>query len=371
MPKLAGQFSRHLELIYDAVGSDLGWESVLAAIANDVHAQSAIVSIDNVAEQRLLVWRTHGFSEASMRSYGDYYSTTDLWAKSLSTKRSGQFYATHALAGDAEFLNSEFCHDWAKPIGMRHSAGAYIEEADGLAIRVAFQRNAQQGFYTQETVDYLNSLLPHIKRAAELGRELGRLRVNDLLSETGAPGTTAMLVSDTLQILAMNKAAMSRMDSGKEPSSDLFGRLKFASDDIQEKVAREVRAWTRPPGNDAQPGRKAFEVRFAAGARLRVLPFPSHLVDGFALRSQRMALIVIEEIEHDPVKQRVASWNLTRSESEVLTLLMSGLSANEISVARSRQLETVRSQVKSILRKSGFSRIASLIASFSKRSRRS
>ena len=65
----------------------------------------------------------------------------------------------------------------------------------------------------------------------------------------------------------------------------------------------------------------------------------------------------------DGLPAMAQAWDLSKTEQEVLLLLLSGMSPDEIAVHRSRGIETVRTQIKSIMRKGGATRLQSLLVS--------
>jgi DNA-binding CsgD family transcriptional regulator len=356
------RLSEHLDAIYATADQSLDWGQVLELIASDIDAKSGIVSIDDVARHELLVWETFGFSEQSMADYADHYAGTDVWALSLADKPTGQFFASHELASEQQFLHSEFRHDWAGRIGMRHATGAYLEQGAGLAIRVAFQRESSQGYFEDELLRYLNGLAPHIHRAAWLGEQVGRLRL-----ETSYQSAEIILLLDrSLRIHACSSAAQTYLADSGTPLTDRNGRLTATDSGLQSQLQRRVsqaispadgayQARIRPPNNQTRNG---------VSCDMTVIPYRSRHAGGFAPGTARLALLRINQPRpQSAFEQQARLWQLSTAEQQVLQLLLRGMTSTEISEQRCRSIETVRSQIKSILRKSNHNRLQSLLVS--------
>jgi DNA-binding CsgD family transcriptional regulator len=66
-----------------------------------------------------------------------------------------------------------------------------------------------------------------------------------------------------------------------------------------------------------------------------------------------------------PLARLQSLYNLTRAEADIANLLLEGLSLEQISEQRLVSLDTVRSQVKTLLAKTGSSRQSTLIKKLS------
>jgi DNA-binding CsgD family transcriptional regulator len=87
---------------------------------------------------------------------------------------------------------------------------------------------------------------------------------------------------------------------------------------------------------------------------------------GEAVRDQRLLMAVFETrgIEAHPATSSVSNAGLTHAELQVLASLLKGLPAKSIAGLRGASVNTVRSQIMTILEKTGFRSQKELLASF-------
>jgi len=89
----------------------------------------------------------------------------------LTERDSDSFIPSHELVPQKEYIASEVYSDFAKRHDIHHTVGIYLDRNAETGLRMAFQRGRSQGYYSERETQYLNRLLPHIKRAISLSKQ--------------------------------------------------------------------------------------------------------------------------------------------------------------------------------------------------------
>jgi DNA-binding CsgD family transcriptional regulator len=314
---LGRHLERHLELIYCTVDQPAHWKNALGQIAQDIGAQSGMVSIDYLSAQRLLLQVSLG---------------------SMVTERA-----------ETE----------------RPAAWTYLREREGLAIKLAFERRGTPGYFPMATLSYLDSLAPHVQRAAELANQLSGLLVSNHLLSTDSDTGGLMLVDANLHIVAATPRAKRWLEHELKPLRDNFGRLDCSDAAVAERLRRQIES-VRGTGEGKSPMPvRAIELMTRLGqVRISASPYQDGHRQRACLSRNSLVLLRVTPVVAPPatrVAEQARRWGFTASELAVLTLLVEGRDAAEIATTRNRSIETVRSQIKAILKKAGCHRIPELL----------
>ena len=205
-------------------------------------------------------------------------------------------------------------------------------------------------------------------REAELVQLVGRLRqridhqtsslqaVDSLIRELPIP----CLVTDQAgRCLDGNQAFLRALGTGALQLQT--GRVRFEDTLAQQEWdAALLETYATGIGRSV---RLALSAKGVCDVHLRPwLPLEA----GEAMREQRLLMAIFESrgMEAQPATPSVANARLTHAELQVLAGLLKGLPAKSIAGLRGASVNTVRSQIMTILEKTGFKSQRELIASF-------
>lgn len=362
--KLGRHFERHMALIYRTIGKPAHWKGALSSIGEDVGAQSGMVSIEHHASRRLLVRVDLSERHRSPSSNGAIANSHEIGALGtnhpIGTTRANELSTTALSSG-----GHQAGHHRPAPKAANNPAWEHRFDHEGLAIRMAFDPYEAPGYFPPPTITYLNRLAPHFQRAAELGHELSELLVsNDLLkSDIGNDGL--LLVDDQLHIAAASPRAKVWLEKQLLPLRENFGRLECLDPSLAWRFRQLLEAARRSAYQQAPETPLQFELTTRQGSvRISASPYQNEDRHRVSLSRNSLVLVRISPVTK-PASQRLIeqshSWGLTTCESAVLGLIAEGQGAAEIAAARSRSIETVRSQIKCVLKKAGCRGIPELL----------
>ena len=229
-------------------------------------------------------------------------------------------------------------------------------------------RRRRYGHFTNTEIDYIARLAPHLRRSLDLSRRLtekGMIAgIEALLKALNCP---AAVVDQSLQVVASNEPFLS-IAKANDGIAVLQFQLEFSDSTCRTSLKRELKtALSRGHLADARGDGRISAKRKSGRKSYQVFVLP--LQRKVTLRSRRLCLLLIidpDDARRVPVSLLGEAFGLTRAEAEVASLLALGYDVAQIARLRKASRETVRSQIKSALRKSGTRRQAELVAAICK-----
>jgi DNA-binding NarL/FixJ family response regulator len=281
----------------------------------------------------------------------------------------------------AELHRTEYFCDFARPNGQHHMMGALL----GLATPtpLGLHRDATAGPFTETERQTLNALLPHLLRAlqlrnrmdADLSAQVMRAAALDALSPC------VIVVDGAMQVLHANAAAAT-LTAGSRSGLRMVGsgasgiRLMARHRDDSRMLKRLVAATAAGGAGGAMRVRaQEDDVPDIASLAVLVSPAPTQLAtmreDQRPGLANGFALVVARELAQ-PLRAQPARlsdlYGLTHAEAAVAVSLAGGVTAEDVARSRHVSLDTVRTQVRTVLRKTNaanlrdFERILALVA---------
>lgn len=351
MDRLQQRFDECLDALYASVSDPTRLTQALAAIRDFTGAASATLA--TLDEQGRATGITPvGLDLGLRKCWVEYYSHLDPRRARAVASAPGEWIVDDDLLHPKRSPSPEYVNDFVLPAGLRWSCGGKVYQGPGGSATLCVQRPQDAEPFTRHTVQRLQRLFPHVQRTMRLSMELGS-RLQGL--------TTAALALDALE------SALFVVDrSGRT----LYRTAQAERLLLEESVLRldGGRLSPRPPAADAwrrllalacgQCGRQAGTLvlpaaRCSARLWLRVLPLPTdHRLPG--LPADPLALVVADRgPRRYSVLDLVAWFGLTDAEAGLVQLLAQGHDAAGCAKLRGVRLSTVRSQIASVLAKTG------------------
>lgn len=299
------------------------------------------------------------------RHYASHWIAFDPRVKWFSSRSSNTVLRCHEQFDDAFVAASSFYQDFMVPHGLRWSLAGRFQIEPGTETILVTMRPASSPPYELWTANVLLQLLPHFERSCGIAAKLERqsAAVQSAMAMMKSLPTPCLLTDSAGRCLEANDAFSLAM----EPLSMrlVTGRVRFARTDLQTKWESALfEAHTT-----ALPATMVFNDTGGRQWKARMLPWqpPAELRDSV---HRKMIVVVFSEMAAQPHPMpapgsMAATARLTRAEVEVLAGLLKGLPAKAIASRRSASVNTVRTQIVSILEKTGYNSQKELMASFS------
>lgn len=360
-----------VESLYLCPGVPDQWSAFLERMVQLTDSRSARLLVLDHASSRVESSIKHNIDDSYHQQYVDYHVNTCPWRPELAQLQPGRLYSTFldfSCKQDA-FYQTEFFNDWAKPQDIHHGVCGTVYQTDEQKIQLLVQRTGGQGHFSHRDTGFFNRLLPHLRRVIALQRQLEPVQQHSeaLGMARDISPLPFVLLDASGQVVHLSPEAEQtvghhdklRVHDNRlelQGGQDLQQRFRKCLDTCLDSAAG---CWDQAGG--------WFRVEGESGTPLHLLVMPVHpdvAYRGFSGTRAFAAVFV-----HDPAARvrlcpdtLKAIFGITPAESRLLQALVQGESLESYAVARARSLHTVKTQLKSLLRKTGTDRQVTLVS---------
>jgi len=342
-----------IDRIYEAAVVPEKWPAVLEELTERTEASFAsMIAVDDV------VVRWTG-TPAAIRLIDEYkaveHVSPNIRIPRVIAKRHPGFLTDFDLLTREEIDNDPFYRDFMRPRGYGWVAGTVIEAPSGETLIFAIERQYRRGPVEKHFVKRLDTLRPHLARAALMSARLRMERARAMTETLGMLGLPAAVLHVSGRLLAANSRFETLIPSRFK---DHRARLTLA-DRGGDALLAEAIAWQ---GNTPRPVRSIPVARHGEAPPMIVHLIP---VRGAARDLFPSALLIL--LVTPVVAQKVPAaemlqglFDLTPAEARVARAIGEGFSAVQAGRALGIARETTRTRLKSVLAKTGLHRQAEL-----------
>ncbi len=245
----------------------------------------------------------------------------------------------------------------AGPLG--NGAATVIQVPSGDTLIMSWERSGYELPMTRDEVNRLDSLRPHLARAALVATRLGLERARAAAEALQALGLPACVLAHNGRLLAANVLFQGMMPHSLDESAG--GRLRIVDRQADRLLQEAVGQYRFTAAQVA----KSIPVRGTSQS----VPFVVHL-----LPLKRTAIDIMSGADFvliaTPVAYSTAPsdsvlrglFDLTAAEATVARALVEGKSTEAIATARDTSIGTIQRQLKAIYSKTGVSRQSELVS---------
>lgn len=358
------EFSSAISHIYAAATNGSSWRHALGAIERLTHSGGAVVHV---------VPKGGAVTSLIGPSAEEHLPAADVeeWARELAPicprLAAGAKWPTARYVVDQMILSEgemdlDPVYDWYRDHGLRYFIGSPLFSTSTVDTFWSLQRTPRQGHAQATDIQLFELLKPHVARSLAIGQQLGSLRsferfsssvlfnVPQALFALDANGSIvfANAAAELLLRAADGLCCVDRKLRTRLPSEQ--HRLDSVIDDAATMNSRSD-GWVRVSRGSGGPPYAAF-----------ISPLNSNEDDLLAVHTKVIVIV------HDTADQRCADprmlveiFNLTDAEARLANAMSVGHSIESAAALLGVQPSTVRSQLKSVFRKTGVSRQQDLV----------
>ena len=368
--------------IYQAVSDPDEWQTVLDRITDSVSARGGMIFEWHLRgdERRLEVpLMSSSYDRTIVEEYFRRFHNWeaedhDAFEQSLMASDGIDILSEEILYNkEEEYLKRPHVRELLAQ-GIRYRTGALLDKDNPFRARFSLSMGAERGPFTDEDVAFLKSLLPHLAKAMDLARPLGNPGEEHaaLLAVMERLKVGICLLDGLGRIVASNSEFDRQVEAYRAFGPDIQGRLRLNQPAAQgefrvmlEDALNHGRFGARPRkeaiviGGDGTAGSLCFEIVPLDRSK----EIGSRAFQGALAISRDLGQAV--SIDVDLAKR---AFELTATETTIVSLVSEGLTNAEIAERRERSVETVNAQMKSILGKTravNRTQLVRLLCSFS------
>lgn len=342
-----------LSQAYEAVGDPSRWGGLLASWAQALDADSSLLFSPG-DQFNSLPMHGHGYDFETAKAYGEYYHQHDVWTHSGRERglfESGLVGCGEMLAPQDRLRRSLFYNDFLRPMGQEWLLCTVLfKSSNALAVPetvLSFYRGPRRRAFGRGATAALQKAVPHLQRCLTLHHELLRARADRSLFESGLDqiGVGMLLLGDDGRVQFANRRAeaLLRATSGHHPA--WFPALQQL-----DRLARQ--------------GHYSGQRLMTVQGSLYAMATPNTRAVGGALHNTKPgAVIWLIDTQRGGGSLALAAslFGLTPAEQRVLSLLLEDQAPKQIAHALGIGLSTVRTQLSSLLQKTGARRQQDLL----------
>ncbi len=355
-----------LDAVYRTAVAPASWRDLLAELVRISASRSARMLLMDAAAEKVEYSAKYQIDDRSHADYTNHFVNLCPWRTELPRKPAGRLYSTYldfSCKQDA-FYNTEFFNDWARPIDIHHGVCGTVYQSDRMTMQLLVQRTRGQGPYGRLETDWFNGLIPHIRRSLFLSREVALQRAEQEAASMAASRSPLpfVLLGRKGRICRMSPELeyLMRPDGVFGCREGCFVLRRGVHPGRLRRILAEVLG--ENGGGRSPDGGGLFRVSREGGrAPLQLLVMPLMLAWADMLFDEERAFAAV--FVHDPERRPalnepllVKLYGLTDAEARVAAGITLGNSPEELAATLNVSVHTVRSQLKSVFRKTGASR---------------
>lgn len=269
------------------------------------------------------------------------------------------FWTDLDIFSESEIDREPFYRDFLHPRGYGWVAATAVNIPTGELLSVSLERHHRRGPYERQTVNKLDLFSRHLSRAGMLAARIGLDRALAMAEALDTVGLPAAVLRFNGRPLAMNGLFE---DLLPHVVTDRPARLTLIAERADDLFVHAMNSLGYPHHEDS-----VWSIPLAATDQqppmiVHVIPIRRAAQDLFA---QAAAIVVITPVVAADVPQAdvlQGLFDLTPAEALVAREIGSGHSIEVAADILDRSRETVRSQLKNVLAKTGVRRQAELVA---------
>jgi DNA-binding CsgD family transcriptional regulator/PAS domain-containing protein len=357
------QFSATVEMLYAAAGGSASWSDALLAIENLTDSTAAVINlvpkgpnnkpknmVGSIALENVAEWER------------EYMVMCPRVAAGLAMPNA-PYICDYMILSEAE-MDRDPVYEWYQRHDLRYFIGSTLVDTPQYKVMWSLQRSKEQGHAQRPEIDLVELLNPHLAQALTLAVRLGTLDQQcrfDLALIDAMP--QAVFALDRAGKVVMTNARAEGLLSEGDALVAVDGKLecRLGSDHarfdsavaaaLDEATIEHRGGWVRIERTSSRRALMAFVAPLISSES----PFggmePKALI---IIGDAAEALAVDEKALHD-------LFNLTQVEARLACALSAGHSIESAAALFGVQPETVRSELKSVFRKTSVNRQQDLV----------
>lgn len=352
--------------IYDCTIDPSRWEETLAEIVLFLHCDRAMLSLNDLRRDRILIDKHVGcepeWLEERLKHLPEIHGKLSKWFASGPTVDQPFVASRELSATDAQL--SPYVRNCLQPLGLLDVAHFFLIRTPASFSELVLWRGEAEGPLSDEDIGLGALLMPHLRRAVTISNVLEvRTVERDRMAEAlDALRHGVLLLDERGAILHANRSA-EFMLSGNSPIRISGGILAARSDPANGELRKAIMLAAR---DEAAIGRTGVAIRLTEEALPPVFAHVLPLAGGelrSRLRPRAVAAVFVDATpdEQDRAALLAVAFGLTPAETRVVASLLGGRTLSETASALDIAFTTVKTHLARIFLKTGVSRQAELV----------
>ncbi len=359
-------------LIYDGTTNRDGFLPFLNRFIEIFQGHSGTFAIYDIQSNLLAGCWVVNIPEEALAFYAEHVAHQDLLVQTALTKRKQKrprFVASNLdIENVREVGEGSLAYEWLRSYGAAEAAGAVAYLSGSYLNFFGIQRASDQPDFTRNELAVFDLFLPHISRALEIYIKMSDLNVSSIPERSALDRMQqGILICDSaFKVAFKNHKADEIIANNPSLHVSPEGLLSCRDKSFSHELALGISAAVNNAANTEASSDKVLCYRQdKQSLTIIISPLSAEPSDSDQNSPRGGAMISLYDWTNRPqirpeVLQRF--FGLSRTESTVSALLLSGQSPADIAAELNRSRETVKSHLQSIYRKTNTNRQGELVA---------
>jgi DNA-binding CsgD family transcriptional regulator len=347
--------SRLVDRIYECAFVPDLWPEILAELVQLGGALSGWLCISNGNVVRWSASSEEARNDLRPLMESGWIPRSERFNRLLRAKQTG-FIPDSSLYTPEEMRDDPAYRDMLHPRGMGWASATAIALPTGDDMVIALERAYDQGSASSAVLESLNELHSHLARASFVAARMQLERARAASQALALLGIPALVFADNGKVLGANHLIEALSGFILWRANDRIALRDAGADAL-------LRDAIATADQDDIPSVRSFPVRNAGSAMIaHVVPIRGSARDILFRCAAMLMLTPVTRPEAPPVELIRSLFDLTPAEARVARGLAAGQTVKGIAAESGTSANTVRSHVKVVLTKVGYSRQADVVA---------
>jgi len=358
--------------IYDAAPDSSRWPIFMERLASSLNAGIGMLWLHDFETARYSfdsgggnISTVTGLDSTTLAQFAAYYGARNVWVPNASQLAEGSITISSALYPDALLKQTEWYDGFLRKCDLFYAVGSSIVKQERRDVKMSFVRSERAGRYNEAELHLVRQLMPHLRNAVLLHRELYRLKAlaaSAMAALEMVPMGIILLTRSGLLMYA-NRRAHELVNTTAALRFGSAGTLDASSSAATGSLRRLIHdAVSSAIGKGLAHG-GALRLLSPNGRKLHLMVTPLP-VDPSPFGEGAVAAIFCSDPDaaSGVVSHELESiYRMTPAEARLTEALVNGQSLQQYAEARSVTMNTVRTQLKAATAKTGAKRQAELV----------
>ena len=356
--------------IYEATIVPAHWDHVVTIIAKLTRSRVTCLYYNDKKMEMASTIAQHGLPEDQRVSFSDQSEALDdiFSASDIGTLKDPECIQFHPGSNNILPIDSKFHLNWMKPNDIYYAGGAQFIDTKTHKAGIMIMRSKEDGPWDDGEIRVVSEILPHLGRALKIHAEFTclRLKQDALLKGLDRLVIGLILYDRHAQPVYINPTAKAIINN--HPALQLQDDALLLISPVDEKKLRKIIIDIAEIDLD-----DSWKQSVAIGivhpdvdAPLPLLVTPMHanlIASDLDYEGAKVAVFMSDPNLQQPISidNLVSVYSLTPSEAQVAISLTNGHSIDQIASNSNHSTHTIRSQLKSVFRKTNVSRQSELM----------
>ncbi len=344
-----------VRLCYECVLDESRWDALLERLIPLSGRQQGGVMIQAQGRDYVDVSQYHRYDEAVLAPYAAYYHLLDPGRDYLPNRAAGHWYHDWSEIGNKRIERDPYYQDFQHPLGLGNNSCVKLYETPTHTAYLTLITEVGRDIPLAGHQRLLERLSPHLRLAGTFASKLSSLsqQLHHQSLLLWQSRHCLWLVNGQGGLVFASQRAEAMLLASNAPLRIQQGRIKARHEDVFLRRAIQQAAGRLGPASAS-----LVKLTRDRGDDLLVIPVSQSLLPS---GQSPLVLLTLSNSSFDQNLLRDL-FNLTPAELRLAMLLMDGLSPETCATRLNVSITTIRTQLRSLLRKTNTERQAELLA---------